>query len=419
MTDLPNQIQYDVIILGAGAAGLMSAITAAKRGRKVLVLEKSNKIGKKILMSGGGRCNFTNEFVDSDNFISQNIHFCKSALSEFTSQDFVDLVDQHGIEYEIRKRNQFFCTGSSKNILDMLLKESDAGGVDILTHTEIKHIHNIPDIEVNSVESGNRFLLNGNFKDADNQKYMEFSCNSLIVATGALSIPTLGGSGYGYDIAEQFDLPVTKKYAGLVPFVFSDPLKPIFSKLSGISTLVEVECNGHVFLENMLFTHRGLSGPAMLQISNYWAPGKFLHINLIPDADPANELVKMKEQGDKRLIRSYLTRYLPKALVIQLQSMWWPRHSDLPINRMNSRELINIGAKLNNWILKPSGTEGYRTAEVTVGGVSTDGINSKTMEVKNRPGLYFVGEVLDVSGQLGGFNFQWAWASGFAAGRVV
>ncbi|MQF65190.1 aminoacetone oxidase family FAD-binding enzyme [SAR202 cluster bacterium AC-409-J13_OGT_754m] len=400
----------------------MSAITASKRGRKVLVLEKSNKVGKKILMSGGGRCNFTNEFVDSDNFISQNKHFCKSALNGFSSQDFVNLVDQHAIEYEIRKRNQFFCQGSSKNILDMLLKECDAGGVDIQTHTEINHIRNVvcnENNEVHSFISANRFVLEGTFKLGSNQRYIEYSCKSLIVATGALSVPTLGGSGYGYDIAEQFDLSITEKYAGLVPFVFTDSLKPIFSRLSGVSTLVQVECNGHVFLENMLFTHRGLSGPAMLQISNYWSSDDRLLVNLIPNVDPGKELVRIREQGDKRLIRSYLTEYLPKSLVIELQSMWWPKHSELPINKINPSELINIGYKLNNWIIKPSGTEGFRTAEVTVGGVSTDGINSKTMEVKNQPGLYFVGEVLDVSGQLGGFNFQWAWSSGFAAGRVA
>ena len=400
----------------------MSAITAAKRGRKVLILEKSNKVGKKILMSGGGRCNFTNEFVYPDNFISENMHFCKSALSGFTSQDFVNLVDQHGIEYEIRKRNQFFCKGSSKNILDMLLKECDKGGVTIETHTEVKHISSVAYNEhdkVHSDRSSRQFILEANFTVGNEQKYIEFVCYSLIVATGALSVPTLGGSGYGYDIAKQFDLSITTKFAGLVPFIFTDSLKPVFSRLSGVSTLVQVECNGHVFLENILFTHRGLSGPAMLQISNYWTYGDSLRVNLQPNVDLGKELVRIKEQGDKRLIRSCLTKYLPKALVIELQSLWWPKYADMPINRIDSVELINIGCKLNNWILKPSGTEGFRTAEVTVGGVSTDRINSKTMEVKNQPGLYFVGEVLDVSGQLGGFNFQWAWASGFAAGQVA
>jgi len=419
---LPNQIQYDVIILGAGAAGLMSAITAANRGRKVLILEKSNKVGKKILMSGGGRCNFTNEFVYPDNFISENMHFCKSALSGFTSQDFVNLVDQYGIEYEIRKRNQFFCKGSSKNILDMLLKECDKGGVAIQTHTEVKHISSVAYNEhdkVHSDRSSRQFILEANFTVGNDQKYIEFVCSSLIVATGALSVPTLGGSGYGYDIATQFDLSITTKFAGLVPFIFTDSLKPVFSRLSGVSTLVQVECNGHVFLENILFTHRGLSGPAMLQISNYWTYGDSLRVNLEPNVDLGKELVRIKEKGDKRLIRSCLTKYLPKALIIELQSLWWPKYADIPINRIDSVELINIGCKLNNWILKPSGTEGFRTAEVTVGGVSTDRINSKTMEVKNQPGLYFVGEVLDVSGQLGGFNFQWAWASGFAAGQVA
>jgi len=410
---------YDVVVLGAGAAGLMAAFIAGKRGRKVLVIEKSNKVGKKILMSGGGRCNFTNELVESENFLSRNVHFCKSALSRFTSRDFVDLVEQHDIDYEIRKKNQFFCLGSSKDILNMLLRECKLAGVHIQTDTEIKNIVNEPSNTGISDKSRAPFLIKGLSEMKCSSRHVEIRCNSLIIATGALSIPTLGGSGYGYDIAEQFDLSVTKKSAGLVPFMFSEPLKSVFSRLSGISTLIEVESNGYFFEDSVLFTHRGLSGPAMLQISNYWNPGDELKINLIPEADIGEELIEMRKQSDKRLIRSYLNKYLPRALVLELQSVWWQDLSEVPITQINSKMLGNIGEKLNVWRLKPSGTEGYRTAEVTVGGVNTDGISSQTMEAKKHRGLYFVGEVLDVTGQLGGFNFQWAWASGHAAGLVA
>ena len=403
---------YDVIVLGAGAAGLMSAFTAGRRGRKVLVLEKSNKVGKKILMSGGGRCNFTNELVDSDNFLSQNLHFCKSALSRFTSQDFVDLVEQHDIEYEVRKKNQYFCTGSSKNILEMLLRECESAGVEILTDTDIKNV-------ASSETTGHRFSIKGLSSINGSNRYLEVNCNSLIIATGALSIPTLGGSGYGYELAYQFDLSVTEKFAGLVPLMFSNPLKSVFSRLSGISTMVEVQANGNVFTDSLLFTHRGLSGPVVLQISNYWSPGDSLRLNLVPGVDLAQELTELKKQADKRLIRSYLNRYLPRAVVLELQNFWFPELGSVPIAEIGTKDLNKIGGILNSWDLKPSGTEGYRTAEVTVGGVNTNGISSRTMEVKDNPGLYFVGEVLDVTGQLGGFNFQWAWASGYVAGLVA
>ena len=411
MVNSINQ-NYDVVILGGGAAGLMSGFTAGRRGRRVLVLEKSNKVGKKILMSGGGRCNFTNELVDSDNFLSENLHFCKSALSRFTSQDFVDLVEQHDIEYEVRKKNQYFCTGSSKSILDMLLRECESVGVKILTDTEVRNV-------ATSEKTGYRFSMKGLSGMNGSDRFLEINCNSLIVATGALSIPTLGGSGYGYELAEQFDLPVTEKYAGLVPFMFSDPLKSMFSRLSGISTMVEVEANATVFMDSLLFTHRGLSGPSMLQISNYWSPGDELNLNLMPEVDVAQELLELKKHSDKKVIRSYLAQYLPRALVFELQNLWFADFANVPINQISAKDLDRIGSLLNGWILKPSGTEGYRTAEVTVGGVNTNAISSQTMEVKNCPGLYFIGEVLDVTGQLGGFNFQWAWASGYVAGLVA
>ena len=411
---MPSSINknYDVVVLGGGAAGLMSAFTAGRRGRRVLVLEKSNKVGKKILMSGGGRCNFTNELVDSDNFLSDNLHFCKSALSRFTSQDFVDLVELHDIEYEVRKRNQYFCTGSSKNILDMLLLECESAGVNILTDIDVRSV-------VTSLEPCYRFAVKGLSSPDGSDRFFEINCDSLIIATGALSIPTLGGSGYGYALAEQFDLPVTEKYAGLVPFMFSEPLKSVFSRLSGISTMVEVEANATVFMDSLLFTHRGLSGPSMLQISNYWSPGDELNLNLMPDVDLAQELLELKKHSDKKVIRSYLVEYLPRSVVSEFQALWFPDLANVPIKQIASKDLDGIGNMLNAWIVKPSGTEGYRTAEVTVGGVSTNNISSQTMEVKDCPGLYFVGEVLDVTGHLGGFNFQWAWASGYVAGLVA
>ena len=407
-----NNKNYDVVVLGAGAAGLMSGFTAGRRGRRVLVLEKSNRVGKKILMSGGGRCNFTNELVDSDNFLSENVHFCKSALSRFTSQDFLDLVEHHNIEYEVRKRNQYFCTGSSKNILDMLLRECESAGVKIQTDTEVSNV-------ISSEKIGSRFTLKGLSNNDGSERFFEIGCDALIVATGALSIPTLGGSGYGYELAEQFGLPVTGKYAGLVPFMFSEPLKSMFSTLSGISMMVKVETNSNVFMDNLLFTHRGLSGPAMLQISNYWSPGDELKLNLVPGVDLAQELVALKNQSDKRFIRSYLAQHMPRAVVFELQTLWFPDLANVPITQIRDKDLVRIGNILNAWLLKPAGTEGYRTAEVTVGGVNTNAISSQTMEVKNYPGLYFVGEVLDVTGQLGGFNFQWAWASGYVAGLVA
>lgn len=399
----------DVIILGAGAAGLMCAFTAAQRGRQVLVLEKANRIGKKILMSGGGRCNFTNTDIEPENFLSQNPHFCISALSRFTQWDFIKLVEKHGIAYEERKHHQLFCRDSAKDIVRMLQDECLQAGVSIHTHCEVDKI------KATSSDT-DRFHLK---VTSNNGATQTLTCQSLVVATGALSVPTLGGSGMGYDIARQFGLALTERRAGLVPFMFTDDFKAICERLSGLSVDVRVSCHAQTFHESMLFTHRGLSGPAILQISSYWRPGDAITVNLLPDCNATAWLIEAKTHHGKSLLRSMLQQQLGKALVNELQTLWWPGQAEKPLAEFSNSQLQEIGSKLNAWSLKPSGTEGYRTAEVTLGGVDTNGISSRTMEARNRPGLFFVGEVLDVSGHLGGFNFQWAWSSGHAAGLVV
>ena len=402
---------YDVIILGAGAAGLMCAFTAAQRGRRVLVLEKSNKVGKKILMSGGGRCNFTNYNVEPDNFISNNPHFCKAALKRFTQWDFIAMVEKHGIKYEERKHSQLFCLHSAGDILNMLLKECKQTGVNIVTDSEIRSVKG-----VNSASESRSYQMNIFQGKGNEKKSFKLSCDSLVVATGALSIPTLGGSSAGYDIAQQFGLSLRERRAGLVPFMFSDAHKSVCERLSGLATEVEISCNGQSFAESMLFTHRGVSGPAVLQISNYWYPGDVISIDLLPGTDAIAWLQGQKYSQAKSLLRNVLNQKLARALVMELQALWWPEFANTTMAELSDNKLATIGKDINDWQLKPSATEGYRTAEVTLGGVDTDGVSSKTMEAKQRPGLYFVGEVLDVTGHLGGFNFQWAWSSGYSAG---
>lgn len=406
---------FDVIVLGAGASGLMCAAVAARRGLSVLVLEKANKVGKKILMSGGGRCNFTNHFVEPDNFISANPHFCKSALKQYTQWDFIAMVERYGIEYEERKHSQLFCVGSAKEILAMLLAECTDEGVVVEDRCEVS------DIEATSAEPGGSQQHQARYcmRAALHGEERSLSCHSLVVATGALSIPTLGGSDYGYTIARQFAMPLTERRAGLVPFMFSDAIKPVCERLSGLALEVELSCIGQSFVENILFTHRGISGPAALQVSNYWYPGDELDIDLLPGTDAAAWLLQEKQRGASSLLRSRLQQRLAKPLVLELQAMWWPEMADKPVAEFSDQRLQDIGKRLNSWRVKPSATEGYRTAEVTLGGVDTDGISSRTMEARQHPGLFFVGEVVDVSGHLGGFNFQWAWSSGYVAGINV
>jgi predicted flavoprotein YhiN len=418
---------YDVIVLGAGAAGLFCAAHAGARGRRVLVLEKANKVGKKILMSGGGRCNFTNYFVTADNFICANRHFSKSALSRYTQWDFIALVERYGIAYEERKHGQLFCKNSAADILAMLLEECRAGDVTVATRCDVRAVEsfNPQAIAINRSAgvmehtAGGRFAVEYAQSKPGETAPCRATCQSLVIATGALSIPTLGGSGLGYEIAAQFSLPLTARRAGLVPFMFSDATKALCERLSGIAVAVEVSCNGQSFSENLLFTHRGLSGPVILQISNYWYPGDVITVNLLPALDCAQWLLDGKRTQGGSLLRTLLQQRLPKALVAELQTLWWAQEAERKLADFSDQRLRELAHLLRAWQLKPSGTEGYRTAEVTLGGVDTAAISSRTMEAITCKGLYFIGEVLDVSGHLGGYNFQWAWSSAFCAGQVV
>jgi len=393
---------FDVVVIGGGAAGLFCALTAGQRGRSVLVLDSSNKVGKKILMSGGGGCNFTNLDIRPENYLSNNPHFCISALHRYNQWQFIDLVERHNIPYHEKSHGELFCDNSSKDILKMLLDECAAANVNIRTKSIIS--------QIKPAEEGGFHL---SFAD------QKIHCQSLVVASGGLSIPTLGASGFGYDIAEQFGLGLLPRSAGLVPFTFSDWVKDISETNSGLSIDVEMSVNGVSFRENLLFTHRGISGPAALQLSSYWEPGQVISINLLPDQDALSLLLGYKESSPKSLLRNLIAPLLSKGFTQSLQARYWPQYAETPIAEIANSKLENLASHLSNWKLKPSGTEGYRTAEVTLCGVNTDNISSKTMECKSQPGLYFVGEVLDVTGHLGGYNFQWAWASGYAAGCYV
>ena len=394
--------RYDVIVIGGGAAGLFCALTAGQRGRSVLVLDSSNKVGKKILMSGGGGCNFTNLDITPENYLSNNPHFCISALNRYNQWQFIDLVEHHQIPYHEKSHGELFCDNSSKDILKMLLDECAVAQVVIRTKAIVSQIQPIE-------EGGFSLLVAG----------QTIHCQSLVVASGGLSIPTLGASGFGYDIAEQFGLNVLPRSAGLVPFTFSDWVKDISETNSGLSLDVEMSVNGMSFRENLLFTHRGISGPAALQLSSYWKPGQFISINLLPDHDAQTLLLGYKQSHPKSLLRNLIGPLLSKGFTQSLQARYWPQYAETPIAEIANTVLVSLANHLSNWQLKPSGTEGYRTAEVTLCGVDTDHISSKTMECKSQSGLYFVGEVLDVTGHLGGYNFQWAWASGYAAGCYV
>ena len=393
---------YDVIVIGGGAAGLFCALTAGQRGRSVLVLDSSNKVGKKILMSGGGGCNFTNLDITPENYLSKNPHFCISALNRYNQWQFIDLVERHNIPYHEKSHGELFCDNSSKDILKMLLDECTAAQVIIRTKSIISQIEPVEEGGFNLSVAGQKI-----------------HCQSLVVASGGLSIPTLGASGFGYDIAEQFGLQLLPRSAGLVPFTFSDWVKDISETNSGLSVDVEMSVNGVSFRENLLFTHRGISGPAALQLSSYWKPGQFISVNLLPDQDALTLLLGYKQSNPKSLLRNLIAPLLSKGFTQSLQARYWPQHAETPIAEIANATLETLANNLSNWQLKPSGTEGYRTAEVTLCGVNTDHISSKTMACKSQPDLYFIGEVLDVTGHLGGYNFQWAWASGYAAGSYA
>jgi predicted Rossmann fold flavoprotein len=387
-------------VLGGGAAGLMCALTAGRRGRRVLVLEGSNRIGKKILMSGGGRCNFTNLHCSPSAFLSDNPKFCRSALNRYTQWDFIALVEKHGIHYHEKTLGQLFCDTSSKAIVALLQAECDANGVQILAQAGIATI------------SYNELFLVAAEKG-------RFRAQSLVVATGGLSIPKMGASDFGYRLARQFGHTVIPTRAGLVPFTFSGSFNELSARLSGVSLPAALTCGSAVFTEQILFTHRGLSGPAALQASNYWQPGESIALNLLPGQDAGQLLQDAKARQPKSLLRTVLASAMPRALVLELERLLWPLHVERSIGQIPNAVLQALAGTLQSWLLKPSGTEGYRTAEVTLGGVDSREVSSKTMESERQPGLYFIGEVLDVTGHLGGYNFQWAWASGHAAGEYA
>ncbi|MBT8131933.1 MAG: NAD(P)/FAD-dependent oxidoreductase [Gammaproteobacteria bacterium] len=392
--------EYDVIVIGGGAAGLMSAIVAGQRGRRVIVLEGSNKIGKKILMSGGGRCNFTNLHCEPSRFISANSRFCVSALKRYTQSDFIALVERHSIPYHEKTAGQLFCDGSSKEIVAMLRNECQQAGVEIRTHIAIERVKK---------EKKYRVL-----SDKDT-----FAAESLVIASGGLSIPKMGASDFGYRLARQFGHKIIDTRAGLVPFTITGALKELTAPLSGLSLPVKLSTDNMAFREKMLFTHRGISGPAALQLSSYWDPGTEISVDLLPEYDATNILLGAKQNQPQARLRSVLSQQMPRALVVALQAVQWPAVAETPLAEISDKILKKLAATLQKWTIVPAGTEGYRTAEVTLGGVDTSELSSRTMESRRHPGLYFIGEVVDVTGHLGGYNFQWAWSSGHAAGEVV
>lgn len=395
-----------MVIIGAGAAGLFCAIEAGKRGRSVVILEHAEQIGKKVAISGGGRCNFTNLNTSADNFISANPHFCKSALARYTPADFVSLVEKHKIRYHEKKLGQLFCDGSSRNIIEMLLAEASEANVEIRCGSLVGNITSEPPALAGGLSTTPTFNVRTNAGT--------LICESLVVATGGLSIPPLGATDFGYRLARQFGLRIREPWPALVPFTLSRETLRELSPLSGISIDAAVSCGGMQFRENILITHRGLSGPAILQISSYWRHGLSITINLLPEHDA---LQLLKEQENKELtLPNFLSQFLPRRFAHAWCALNFPSQ---PIKQYASRQLADLAQKLNHWEIIPAGTEGYRKAEVTAGGIATDELSSQTMEVNSVPGLYFIGEVVDVTGQLGGYNFQWAWASGYAAGQSV
>jgi predicted Rossmann fold flavoprotein len=393
---------FDVIILGGGAAGLLCAIEAGKRGRRVAVLERAARIGKKILISGGGRCNFTNLHCQPENFISANPHFAKSALAAYTSADFIRLVEKHGIRYHEKTLGQLFCDGSAQQIVSMLESECVNAGVQILTNVAIE-----------SVEHKNGFAIHARRDAAQDSPPYEFHAPSLVVATGGLSIPKMGATSFGYDLARQFGLKIIEPRPALVPLLFNAEDRQHYSDLTGLSAEVVASTAKYQFREKMLFTHRGLSGPAILQISSYWKPSAPVAIDLAPGHDfTAPIRNNSAARRDLPALKAALRTFLPQRLA----DRWLDLH---PPAVLTNHALAELERQLHNWIVTPETTDGHDKAEVTAGGVDTNELSAKTMESRKSPGLYFIGEVVDVTGHLGGFNFQWAWASGFCAGQAV
>ena len=390
---------YNTLIIGAGAAGMMCAIEASKRGRNVLLLDKADKVGKKVLISGGGRCNFTNLYTEADNYLSNNPHFCKSALARYTQWDFIALLEKHKLSWSEKTLGQLFCDQKSKAVVEMLTNECKQYNVKIKTDRTIKIISKTTDL----------FTI-----ETSSKKY---KAESLVIATGGPSIPRMGSSDFGVQISKQFGLKNIPFKPALVPFTFpQDQLETLFKPLSGTAINVTVSCNHATFREAMLFTHRGLSGPAILQVSSYWKKGDELQINLLPDIQILKWLEQQQIEHPKAELKTRLSHVIPKKLAHKLCESYL---INKPLQQYTSTEFTLLEKKLSNWTLKPNGTEGMRTAEVCIGGVDTDELSSKTFEAKKVAGLYFIGETVDVTGHLGGYNFQWAWASGWCAGQFV
>lgn len=388
-------MKRDVIVIGGGAAGLFCAIEAGRRGRSVLVIERAGQVGKKIAISGGGRCNFTNVNTTPKNFISGNPHFAKSALARYTPEDFVALVKRHRIPFFEKKLGQLFCQESARRIINLLLDECERARAEIRLNCQISEIHKDQAFHVKTNQGS-------------------FECDSLVVATGGLSIPKIGATDFGYRLARQFGLRIRETRPALVPLTLDAQDLRTFNALSGVSIPSVVSCRGAEFQENILITHRGLSGPAVLQISSYWQPGDTVSINLMPGHSIEDELRAAQRSNVE--LANLLSRRLPRRFAATWCDIYAPAK---PLSQYSARQLEETAARLHDWRLKPSGTEGFHKAEVTLGGVDTDELSSKTMEAREVAGLYFIGEVVDVTGHLGGYNFQWAWSSGFAAGQYV
>ena len=393
-------ITTDVLIIGAGAAGLMCAAQAGYRGKSVIVVDMGKKPARKVLISGGGRANFTNEGASPENYLCQNPHFVKSALSRYSAQDFIDLVDRHGLQYHHKTLGQLFCDDSAQDLVDILMTECEWAGVQVNLRTEVLSV----------TKNSQGYLVTTTDKS--------YQCKSLVVASGGLTMPKLGATPIGYKIAEQFDLNVLETLAALVPFTLHEHDKQRFDGLSGISLLTEVTSeDGTSFKENILFTHRGLSGPAILQISSFWRAGQAVTINLLPETNLSETLTQWQSEQGQKSVKNLLATLLPKRFVEVLVKDGII--ADKPIKQLNHPEIKQLSDYLHAWQIKPNGTEGYRTAEVTLGGVNTDELSSKSFESKKQSGLFFIGEVIDVTGWLGGYNFQFCWASGFACGQAV
>lgn len=392
--------KFDAVIIGAGAAGMFCAAMAGQAGRRVLLIDNGKKPGRKILMSGGGRCNFTNLYTEPAAYLSQNPHFCKSALARYTQWDFIDMVGKHGIAWHEKTLGQLFCDDSAQQIVEMLVAECEKGQVTTRLRSEV--------LGIERGEEGFTLKLNGD----------DVQTGKLVIASGGLSMPGLGATPFGYRVAEQFGLKVLPTRAGLVPFTLHKPLLEQLQVLSGVSvpSVITAE-NGVSFRESLLFTHRGLSGPAVLQLSSYWQPGEYVSVNLLPDTDLDGFLNEQRTAHPNQSLKNTLAMLLPKRLVECLQQL--EQIPDVTLRQLNARQQGELLEMLQAWRVQPNGTEGYRTAEVTLGGVDTNELSSRTMEAKKVPGLYFIGEVMDVTGWLGGYNFQWAWSSAWACAQAL